>query len=294
MTKFIDFWPGFEQENHMIRWVFSQTGKKLTVLGPFQKRNLGAYLSENFSPLKKLMRPQTTADFFLTGENYPPQFSRARKQIGFWRSLSHRSDVLRFPYWKWYLDWPEIENPPTYRRFGTRLSIKRLMLPIEESYSAQQLSERFSGAVMFSKHFRKPRRRFYELTDNMVGCAGFGGAFGKDNRLLPKMPILEQYRFCLCPENGLGDGYITEKIPEAFYSGNVPISWCRPEDLAEDFNPKAVVNLYGLNDKECSELLKDLKSGGEFYRSFLREPLLLKAPSLKPLLSFVTEQNLPS
>ena len=67
----------------------------------------------------------------------------------------------------------------------------------------------------------------------------------------------------------------------------MPIAWCQPEDLAEDFNPLAVLNLYGLNDYECLEVLERLRTDHGFYHSFLKEPLLLEKPSLAPLLSFI-------
>ena len=61
-----------------------------------------------------------------------------------------------------------------------------------------------------------------------------------------KKELLSQYQINLCPENFIGQGYITEKIPEAFLSGCIPVTYCDPNDLKLDFNHKAVVNLYGL------------------------------------------------
>ena len=287
VNKFVDFWPGFEEEDHMIRRVFAHAPRRLTVLGPFRQGNRSPRRFERESKLRRLLRGNKKADFFVTGENVPPQFARAHKQIGFWRSFPNRADVLRFPYWKWYLDWPEIDDLPPCPRFGERMSIDRLMQPIEESYNAQQLARRSEGAILLSHHLVSPRKRLYQLTNDTIGCLGFGKAFGKEDRSAPKISMFQNFRFSLCPENAIGDGYITEKIPEAFYAGCVPIAWCRPEDLAADFNPLAVLNLYGLNDYECLEVLERLRTDHGFYQSFLKEPLLLEKPSLAPLLSFI-------
>ena len=46
----------------------------------------------------------------------------------------------------------------------------------------------------------------------------------------------------MCPENGLYPGYYTEKIPEAFYSGCLPITWA-DENIVADFNSRAFLNL---------------------------------------------------
>lgn len=253
------------------------TGKDdITVLGPFK-----------LTLLDWLFLRYRKANFYVTGENRPPQFHLARKHIGFWKSYYKTDNVYRFPYWMWHLDWSELSEVPEYPRYGMPLSIERLMRPIRENYAYDQISARLHRAVLISKHLNEPRKRFYELTLNAIGCDGFGGAFDNDDRTRPKMPRMEKYRFSLCPENSIGDGYITEKIPEAFHSGCIPITWCRPKDLIEDFNPRAVVNLFGLDDKQCNELLLELNGEGELFLSLISEPLLLKKPKLNGLIRFI-------
>lgn len=278
---YFDFWFGFDPNCFLIHRFLCDLRKQIKVIGPFSK----GWSSFSVRVISQLT--QSKADFFITGENREPEFKRAQKQIGFWRGYPGRKDVLRFPYWMWHLDWPDLENQPAYRRYGRRLSIDRLMKPISESYSKAQLASRLNRTVLFSKHLNEPRRRLFQLTNEVLGCDGFGGAFGSDNRQQPKMPVMEGYRFSLCPENAIGDGYITEKIPEAFHSGCVPISWCRPDDLAEDFNPKAVVNLYGLDDLQCREVFAELAGAGEYLQALLTVPLLRTRPRLEPLIEFI-------
>ena len=187
----------------------------------------------------------------------------------------------------WHLDWPELTEVPEYPRYGGLLSIDRLQRPISDTYAEGQLSSRLNRAALFSKHLKEPKKRFFELTSNVIWCDGFGGAFGNDNRQKPKMPVMQRFRFSLCPENQIGDGYITEKIPEAFHSGCIPITWCRPDDLKEDFNPRAVINLYGLDDNQVTDVLIEPASRGRLYRELLREPLLLSRPALEALINFM-------
>lgn len=273
MCKYIGL--GFPEHHWIIQKILQDFGLKKTIMGSFPS------VVERFGLIF------FKADFFITGENRSPEFYRAKKQIGFWRSYTDRNDVFRLPNWMWHLDWPDVQDQPPYPRYGMRLSIDRLMRPINWTYSKRQLEARIEKAVLFSKHLREPRKRLFELTNESIGCDGFGGAFGNDNRQQPKMPLMERYRFSLCPENSIGDGYITEKIPEAFHSGCIPICWCRPEDLAEDFNPHAVVNLYGLDDQQCVEVLTELKREGEYFQAIIHQPLLLNRPSLAPLVEFL-------
>jgi hypothetical protein len=282
-VKYKDFWPDFNSSDYLLHRLFVNSGRQLNILGPFSPRSRIDRLLSNF-----FYRFIQKADFFVTAENRNPKFGMAKKQIGFWRSFSGRDDVFRFPYWMYHLDWcEELENQPPYPRYGVRLSIDRLMRPISESYIQKQLDARLNRAVIFSSHLIEPRKRFFELVEQTIGCDGFGNVFGRADRSQAKMPVMENYRFSLCPENSIGDGYITEKIPEAFHSGCIPITWCRPEDLAEDFNPAAVVNLYGLDDKVICELMTEIQSGGSLYRSLLNAPLLLYKPTLYPLLEFL-------
>ena len=285
-VKYYGFWENFIPEQFLLdrffRELAAERNNDVSVVGPWwSKKGRNPFIASFWAKLF------ARYDFFITGENWQPEFRRAKKQIGLWRSYKDRDDVFRFPNWMWHLDWPELENQPAYPRYGMRLSIDRLMRPISESYTKEQLLSRLNRAVLFSKHLKEPRRRLFQLTDAVLGCDGFGGAFGADNRQQPKMPVQEEYRYSLCPENSIGDGYITEKIPEAFHSGCIPISWCRPEDLAEDFNPEAVVNLYGLDDQQCHDVLSELAGGGKYMQQLQSVPLLDKEPDLTSLYNFI-------
>ena len=187
------------------------------------------------------------------------------------------------------LDFPEIKDG--YNKaswyYGNKLSIDKLMKPILNSYSYENIKNRLNKSIIISSHFKPPRRRLFELVNSVTGCDGYGGAFKNQNYNIPKRKLLERYKFNLCPENSIGEGYITEKIVHAFYAGCVPISWCNPSDLKEDFNPEAVVNLFGLDDKEINDLLLDLSKNEIFYKKYLSVPLLLKRPEIKPLINFI-------
>ena len=286
MIEYYGFWPGFEPKKFLLHTLISELRRDLKVMGPFQTGGRLKRFSNRIFALTGLVNK---ADFFITGENVQPQFDRAKKQIGFWRSYGERDNVLRFPYWMWHLDWPEQREVPAYTRYGMPLSIDRLMIPISETYDREQISSRLNRAVLFSTHLREPRRRLFEITHSTLGCDGFGEAFDNNTKEQPKLGVMERYCYSLCPENSIGDGYITEKVPEAFHSGCIPIAWCRPDDLQEDFNPKAVVNLYGLGDDEVKDLLSELAAGGQFFSSLIREPLLLARPSLVSLVNFISE-----
>lgn len=53
--------------------------------------------------------------------------------------------------------------------------------------------------------------------------------------------FLRNYKFAVCFENACGNGYVTEKIANAYMAGCVPIYWGDPL-VVEDFNPGSFIN----------------------------------------------------
>lgn len=86
-----------------------------------------------------------------------------------------------------------------------------------------------------------------------------------------KEDFLANYRFNLCPENSLGEGYITEKIFESIASGCIPIYW---GDYLEPgiLNPKAILRYKVGEEAELYEQVKELWEDEDAHRRFVEEP----------------------
>ena len=121
-----------------------------------------------------------------------------------------------------------------------------------------------------------------------IGCDLYGKKYTPITT--EKKRLLSQYQINLCPENFVAQVYITEKIPEAFLSGCIPVSYCNPDDLLLDFNPKAVVNLYGLSGFQIRKKLKEISSNFEVFTALRNEPLLLASPDNKKLIELLSSQ----
>jgi hypothetical protein len=143
---------------------------------------------------------------------------------------------------------------------------------------------------MLSSHLREPRGSLYKAIEKIIPIQGFGAYFNKSikdhhSSGFLKKDILEKFTFNLCPENGLYPGYYTEKIPEAFNSGCLPITWA-DENISVDFNPTAFLNLQPLFKNNFYDLEDKLfnKSTIEGYQT---ESLLKEKPSLEHLKSYL-------
>ena len=90
---------------------------------------------------------------------------------------------------------------------------------------------------------------------------------------------------CIRDRNGLYPGYYTEKIPEAFNSGCLPITWA-DENIGVDFNSSAFLNLQPLFKSDFSEL-EFLLTNKEKIESYQSQALLQKMSSIEPLKMFL-------
>ena len=86
-----------------------------------------------------------------------------------------------------------------------------------------------------------------------------------------KEEYLRKYRFNLCPENSLGEGYITEKVFDSISTGCIPIYWgeyLEPGIL----NPEAILRYEKGKEQELYERIRLLWEDEVAYRDFVEIP----------------------
>lgn len=168
---------------------------------------------------------------------------------------------VRFPYWYNYIDWPEYPRPDFYQRFGRLYKIQELMEPLPIAKG------RLHKAVCISSHLDHPRNALLEIAKKRFGVDCFGLVGAAFNG--PKIKIMEKYKYAFCPENSTGYGYDTEKVPEAWVSGCIPIGISF--NPFSQFNP-AVILSAGLDEDVL-----------------YREPLLVSRPTLLDIEKYIRE-----
>jgi hypothetical protein len=90
-----------------------------------------------------------------------------------------------------------------------------------------------------------------------------------------KKQFLTSYKFSISIENSEGDGYLTEKIVDSFYSGTIPIFY-GDYLLDEYINPKTYILIKGEKDiKEKIEYIKKIDNDDKLYRNILKENVLI-------------------
>jgi len=278
---------------YQIDWVSSDKAD-LLILGPFCKQNqkplrwcpkpLRPLLTKSIESLSS-NRKQGPLKLFHTQENERHDYVEADYSISF--DLGVQSERhFRLPYWMEMLDWShEGISSNTNPRYGDLLKISTLMSPLGDRYL-----NRGGSCALLSSHLREPRGSLFKAVDKLVPTQGFGAFFNKEIRShhasgFLKRDVLKDFSYNLCPENGLYPGYYTEKIPEAFYSGCLPITWA-DENISVDFNPRSFLNLQPLFKNDFRGL-RDILLNREILEAYQSEALLHTKPSLEPLKDYL-------
>jgi len=269
----------------------------LQIRGPFFRQD-----EKRFRWLPRLVRPfaskfelalkgglgsrsNAPLSLFHTAENIRHDAVEADYSISFDLSI-HSNRHFRFPYWMEMIDWSHEgllgnQNP----RFGQLLSISRMMQPLGNDFLMRP-----RRVAIFSSHLREPRSTLVRAVESFIPLEGFGPYFDKNilhhrQSGFNKVDVLQDFAFNLCPENGLYPGYYTEKIPEAFVAGCLPLTWT-DTNVCADFNPKAFINLEPMSWQDF-EPLKDIINSPAQLEAFAVQPLLLNLPSIEPMKDFL-------
>ena len=104
----------------------------------------------------------------------------------------------------------------------------------------------------------------------------------KKSENVTKFEIAKDYKFFFAFENDLYPGYVTEKAPEAWATGAVPLYWGL--DQNKTLNPDALINLVDFSNlDEYVEKVKEVGASKEKWDAIASQPLLLKRPNLEEI-----------
>jgi len=120
---------------------------------------------------------------------------------------------------------------------------------------------------------------------------GFGRAFDGDiadhtRSGFTKRELLKEYQFCFCPENAIAPGYYTEKVPESFACGSIPIAYVDAH-ASIDFNPRSFLNVYDYLSEGVSVGLEHDLLSEQRMLELTTTPLLRERIRLDLLIDFV-------
>lgn len=149
---------------------------------------------------------------FVMPENYDPDLHRSFDYV-----FTYCDDLVDHrKYFKYFYSQPEkMENP--YRKSFSEKKLWSLVASNKDSATANELYSERRRAIDFFERFHPLQSEFYGKGWEGSGYKTYKGEIGN------KLETLAAYKFCICYENGILNGYITEKIFDCFFAGCIPV-----------------------------------------------------------------------
>lgn len=219
------------------------------------------------------------AKIFYTGENLQAgifasmrngyenhRVDKSDLALGF-ELLSH-SKYYRFPLW--ILEHDFISPKATIS------DIKDFIERINKAEHRLRRSRKKEAVLVASHDVTGIRSKIIDVVNRVTPVTCAGKFRNNTNELKEeysdnKAEYLKLFRFNICPENSLGEGYITEKVFQSIASGCIPIYWgayLEPGIL----NPEAILCYEEGKEEELEMRIRELVEDDEAYRRFAEIP----------------------
>jgi hypothetical protein len=162
------------------------------------------------------------------------------------------------------------------------------LIPIKQLTQPRRLdiASKDKFCVLVANNPEGLRINLYNSLSKYKQVHGYGNMFGNPLRK-SKFAILPEYKFCLCPENSIYDGYVTEKLIDAYAGLTVPI-YSGDVSVSDEFNYRAFLNYQEIKDMEyLVSKVAMLNTDDRHYQEIYEQPLLDHEPSLDGVIQFV-------
>lgn len=253
-VAFSGFWNGFNPEDNFI----INTLRRKYDVAVACPEEADVLFCSSMSP-DRMRAAASCVKVYFTGENDVPDFNEYDYAISF-HHLQFGNRHLRLPLYV------------AYDAFDVLRSGRIVNLEKDAA-----LNREFCSVVLSSNVAGDPARLrlIDEFAERFPLASGGRYKNNVGGPVSDKMDFISRYRFNLCPENSIVDGYVTEKIVEALAAGTVPVYWgCK--DACDEFNPDAFirVNDFASFADAFDEIEKLASDDGRYYA-------MLTAPKLK-------------
>jgi hypothetical protein len=211
---------------------------------------------------------------FFTGENERPPQGRWDAYLSFdVHSYEGRNSYLPL----WWITSSDILVPTVSPYLGRAITLEQMMTPRRPSF---QDREKFCVAFIGKAY---PFRMQSIAALSKIGKVDVYGAIARNTRQTraeEKFEIAQQYKFVYAFENDHFPGYVTEKLPEAWATGAVPLYW--GFDVTKSMNPSAFINAADFPTLEdFVEYVGAVASSESEWSNIASQPLLIQKPTIE-------------
>ena len=268
--KFVDFYKGFN----------TQDNEFLTVL----RKKYDVVFSDDpdylfYSCFGHEHLSYDCIRIFYTGECVTPDFNVCDYAIGFDR-LSFADRYLR---------------APLYGLFQYKEAYQELLNPSPFLESDLKAKTGFCSFVYSNCFAAKERVLFFEKLSQYKAVSS-GGRYRNNvgGPVKDKRAFQAKHKFAIAFENTSYNGYVTEKLMEAFTARTIPIYFGAP-DVTLDFNEAAFIRCSDDQDfDEAVQRVIELDQNDELYLQMINTPAIQKgaAESMDDFLYHIVDQDI--
>lgn len=244
--SFVDFWPGFRDDDNYF-YNFLRKYFKVELSESPDYLFYSVYGDDHFN------YPDSIKILY-TGENLVPDFNQCDYALGF-HFIDFEDRYLRFPLYLIY---------PTYDRINQKSNLNNKDL----------INRRFCNFVYSNNTNADPLRgRFFKELSKYKKVDSGGKLFNNIGHLVDnKLEFIKNYKFTIAFENSKTNGYTTEKLIEPMAVNSLPIYYGNPK-VGLDFNAKSFVNILDFESvDEAIEKIIELDQNDDLYLSYLDQP----------------------
>ena len=225
-------------------------------------------------------QPSGDSDFsiFFTGENERPPFGNWDAYLSF-DQHSYGGKNAYLPLW--WLTSSDLIMPVVSPYLGKAITIEQMLSKRTTNYE-----ERDKFCVAFIGKAYPFRMQAIAALSKIGKVDVFGGISRNQNRSTAKKKYdtAQNYKFVFAFENDLFPGYVTEKAPEAWATGAVPLYWGL--DTCGYINQKSLLNLVNYNNlEEYVERVGEVSKSAKLWSEIAEQPFLVKKPNLEEVLN---------
>ncbi|MCH5172282.1 MAG: hypothetical protein J1F31_05605 [Erysipelotrichales bacterium] len=199
------------------------------------------------------LRWRNSIRIYFTAEQDIPDFNLCDYAIGL-SYVGMPSRFLHFPFYVFYND-----------------LIRKLENKSFQSYDQQFLNRKFCSTVI-SGPMRHPI--YFEIVNQLNNYKRVDSGGKRFNNIggsvSDKISFIQNYKFNLAIENLNVNGYITEKIPEAFVAQTLPVYW-GSDTVKKEFGEGGYINISDFESIEKAiQFIKEVDNDDELYLKILK------------------------
>jgi hypothetical protein len=217
---------------------------------------------------------------FFTGENERPPYGDWDCYLSFdLNSYGGKNAYLPL----WWLSSSDLIRPTVSPYLGRSITLDEMLTPRESNFKNRK---KFCVAFIGKAY---PFRMQAIAALSAIGKVDvFGGIARNSSKKAAseKYATSQQYKFVFAFENDLFPGYVTEKAPEAWATGAIPLYW--GSDPSGYLNQDAMINLANYQNLETfTKRVGEVSNDPEEWQRIARRPILNKRPNLDEVISVI-------